>query len=117
MAGIPDSGYGRVNQSRPTPNSQDPTQAQDPNPRPKSTIHTVYAAIKLPQMKQRRQSPKQQKTENMDNDAAISTLNYVTFDLKGQNEPAKRVPEGSAVYAMVSKNKQTMVRLHNMSEY
>lgn len=28
-----------------------------------------------------------------------------------------RVPEGSAVYAMVSKNKQKMVRLHNMSEY
>uniref|UniRef100_A0A8C1XH82 B-cell receptor CD22 n=1 Tax=Cyprinus carpio TaxID=7962 RepID=A0A8C1XH82_CYPCA len=97
VAGIPDSGYGRVNQSRPTSNSQDPTQAQDPNPRPKSNIHTVYAAIKLPQMKQ---SPKQQKNGNMDND----TLNYATLDFKGKNE----VPEGSEVYAMVSKNKQTM---------
>ncbi|XP_052432690.1 hemicentin-2 isoform X28 [Carassius gibelio] len=108
VEGIPDSGYGRVNQSRPIPNSQDPTRAQDPDPRPKSNIHTVYAAIKLPQMKQRKQSPQQQKTGCMDNGTATSTLNYVTFDFKGQTEPEKRVPEGSAVYAMVSKNKQKM---------
>ncbi|XP_058655738.1 B-cell receptor CD22 isoform X2 [Onychostoma macrolepis] len=104
---IPDPGYGRVNQSHPTPNSQDPTRAQDLNLRPKSDIHTVYSAIKLPQIKQTRQSPKQQKTGYMDNGAATSTLNYVTIDFKGQNEPEKRVPEGSAVYAMLSKNKQT----------
>uniref|UniRef100_A0A671TCY6 B-cell receptor CD22 n=1 Tax=Sinocyclocheilus anshuiensis TaxID=1608454 RepID=A0A671TCY6_9TELE len=73
VEGIPDPGYGRVNQSRPTPHSQDPTRAQDLNPRPKSNIHTVYAAIKLPQMKQGRQSPKQQKTGYMDNEAATST--------------------------------------------
>ncbi|XP_026137798.1 B-cell receptor CD22-like isoform X4 [Carassius auratus] len=108
VEGIPDSGYGRVNQSRPIPNSQDPTRPQDPDPRPKSNIHTVYAAIKLPQMKQRKQSPQQQKTGCMDNGTATSTLNYVTFDFKGQTEPEKRVPEGSAVYAMVSKNKQKM---------
>ncbi|XP_052432688.1 hemicentin-2 isoform X27 [Carassius gibelio] len=108
VEGIPDSGYGRVNQSRPIPNSQDPTRAQDPDPRPKSNIHTVHAAIKLPQMKQRKQSPQQQKTGCMDNGTATSTLNYVTFDFKGQTEPEKRVPEGSAVYAMVSKNKQKM---------
>uniref|UniRef100_A0A9J8BNA1 B-cell receptor CD22 n=1 Tax=Cyprinus carpio carpio TaxID=630221 RepID=A0A9J8BNA1_CYPCA len=104
---IPDPGYGRVDQSRQTPHSQDPTQARDLNPRPKSNIHTVYAAIKLPQMKQGRQSPKQQKAGYMDNDAATSTLNYVTLDFKGQNEPEKRVPEDSSVYATVSKIKQT----------
>ncbi|XP_059390077.1 B-cell receptor CD22-like [Carassius carassius] len=102
---IPDPGYGRVGQSRPTPHSQDPTQVQDLDPRPKSNIHTVYAAIKLPQMKPGKQSPKQEKTGYMDNDAA--TLNYVTLDFKGQNEPGKRVPESSSVYAVVSKNKQT----------
>ncbi|XP_042610836.1 B-cell receptor CD22-like isoform X2 [Cyprinus carpio] len=104
---IPDPGYGRVDQSRQTPHSQDPTQARDLNPRPKSNIHTVYAAIKLPQMKQGRQSPKQQKAGYMDNDAATSTLNYVTLDFNGQNEPEKRVPEDSSVYATVSKIKQT----------
>ncbi|XP_016128356.1 B-cell receptor CD22 isoform X1 [Sinocyclocheilus grahami] len=117
VAGIPDSGYGRVNQSRLTPNSQDLTRAQDPNPRPKSNIHTVYAAIKLPQMKQRRQSPKQQKNGYMDNDATTSTLNYATLDFKGQNEPEKRVPEGSAVYTMVSKNKQTMNSQSENTDY
>ncbi|XP_073674433.1 B-cell receptor CD22 [Garra rufa] len=107
VEGISDPGYGRVNQSRPTPHSQDPTRAQDLDPRPKSNIHTVYAAIKLPQMKQEKKSPKQSKTGYMDNDAATSTLNYVTLDFKGRNKPEKRVPEGSAVYAVVSKNKQT----------
>uniref|UniRef100_A0A8C2IX98 B-cell receptor CD22 n=1 Tax=Cyprinus carpio TaxID=7962 RepID=A0A8C2IX98_CYPCA len=72
---IPDPGYGRVDQSRQTPHSQDPTQARDLNPRPKSNIHTVYAAIKLPQMKQGRQSPKQQKAGYMDNDANSQTEN------------------------------------------
>ncbi|XP_026120031.1 B-cell receptor CD22-like [Carassius auratus] len=102
---IPDPGYGRVGQSRPTPHSQDPAQVRDLDPRPKSNIHTVYAAIKLPQMKLGKQSPKQEKTGYMDNDAA--TLNYVTLDFKGQNEPGKRVPDSSSVYAVVSKNKQT----------
>lgn len=78
----------------------------------------MYSAIKLPQMKQvreccsfietlvsqstdvfmlskffllqTRQSPKQHKTGNMDTGAATSTLNYVTLDFKGQNEPEKR---------------------------
>ncbi|KAK7172120.1 hypothetical protein R3I93_004425 [Phoxinus phoxinus] len=102
---IPDPFHGRVDQSHPTPDSQDPTRAQDLNPRPKSNIHTVYSAIKLPQIKQGKRSPKPQKPGYVDNDLATSTLNYVTLDFKGQNEP-KRAPEGSAVYARVSKNKQ-----------
>ncbi|XP_067306339.1 B-cell receptor CD22-like isoform X2 [Pseudorasbora parva] len=105
MEDIPDPCHGiRVNPSHPTPHSQDPTQTQDlnPNPRPKSNIHTVYSAIKLPQMKLGKCSPKPQKPEYVDNDSAA--LNYVTLDFKRQNEP-KRAPEGSAVYAMV-KNKQ-----------
>ncbi|RXN06217.1 B-cell receptor CD22-like isoform X1 [Labeo rohita] len=75
--------------------------------RPKSNVHTVYAAIKLPQMKQGKKSPKPHKTGYMDNDATTSTLNYVTLDFKGQNKPEERVPESSTVYAVVSKNKQT----------
>ncbi|CAM4555670.1 unnamed protein product [Leuciscus chuanchicus] len=105
IEGIPNPFHGRLDQSHPTPNSQDPTRAHDLNPRPKSNIHTVYSAIKLPQMKQGKRSPKPQKPGYMDNDSATSTLNYVTLDFKGQNEP-KRAPEGSTVYAMVSKNKQ-----------
>ncbi|XP_043115715.1 B-cell receptor CD22 isoform X2 [Puntigrus tetrazona] len=109
---IPDSGYGRVNQSHPTPSSQDPTAAQDFNARPKSNIQTVYAAIKLPKMKH---SPKQQKTGYTDNGAA--TLNYVTLDFKGKNEPEKKVPEGSAVYTVLSKNKQTRNSQSEIPDY
>ncbi|XP_077063904.1 B-cell receptor CD22-like isoform X2 [Siphateles boraxobius] len=103
---IPDPFHGRVDQSHPTPNSQDPTRAQDLNPRLKSNIHTVYSAIKLPQIQQGKCNPKPQKPGCMDNELATSTLNYVTLDFKRQNEP-KRAPKGSAVYAMVSKNKQS----------
>ncbi|ROI15230.1 B-cell receptor CD22 [Anabarilius grahami] len=106
MEDIPDPVHGSVNQSHPTPHSQDPTQAQDLNPRTKSNIHTVYSAINLPPMKQGQRSPKPQKPGYTDNDFATSTLNYVTLDFKKQNE-AKRAPEDSTVYAMVSKNKQS----------
>ncbi|XP_067221715.1 B-cell receptor CD22 isoform X2 [Chanodichthys erythropterus] len=103
----PDPVHGSVNQSHPTPHSQNPTQAQDLNPRTKSDIHTVYSAITLQPMKQflqGKRSPKPQKPGYMDNDLDTSTLNYVTLDFKEENE-AKRASENSAVYAMVSKNK------------
>ncbi|KAL1261113.1 hypothetical protein QQF64_008940 [Cirrhinus molitorella] len=110
---IADPSYGRVNQSRPTTHSQD----ADLNPRPNSNIHTVYAAIKLPKMKEAKKSPKQQKTGYMDTDTPTSTLNYVTLDFKGQNKPEKRVPESSAVYAVVSKNKQTTITQSDHDDY
>ncbi|XP_051720106.1 B-cell receptor CD22 isoform X2 [Ctenopharyngodon idella] len=106
MEDIPDPIHGRVNQSHPTPHSQEPTQAQDLNPRTKSNIHTVYSAIELPPMKLGKRSPKSQKPGYTDNGLDTSTLNYVTLDFKEQND-AKRAPEDSAVYAMVSKNKQS----------
>ncbi|XP_048017631.1 B-cell receptor CD22 isoform X2 [Megalobrama amblycephala] len=89
MEDIPDPVHGSVNQSHQTPHSQDPTQAQDLNPRTKSNIHTVYSAITLPPMKQGKRSPKPQKPGYMDNDLYTSTLNYVTLDFKEQNEGKK----------------------------
>ncbi|XP_056330009.1 B-cell receptor CD22 [Danio aesculapii] len=111
---LDDPNYAEVNLSYPIPPSQNPTQGEDLNARPKPNIQTVYAAVKLPQKKQERHSPKQQqKTGNMDN----SSMNYVTLDFKGQNEPRKRTPETSVVYAMVSKNKQAKSPQAEHSDY
>ncbi|NP_001091715.1 uncharacterized protein isoform X1 [Danio rerio] len=111
---LDDPNYAQVNLSYPIQPSQNPTQGQDLNPRPKPNIQTVYAAIKLPQKKQKRHSPKQQqKTGNMDN----TSMNYVTLDFKGQNEPRKIMPETSAVYAMVSRNKQAKSSQAENSDY
>ncbi|XP_059369942.1 B-cell receptor CD22-like [Carassius carassius] len=99
VEGIPDSGYGRVNQSRPIPNSQDPTRAQDPGPRPNSNIHTVYAAIKLPQMKQNSQS------ENPDyenvSSACVPKFSFTNMD--GESDTSE---EDEVNYSTVSAVKE-----------
>ncbi|XP_052432704.1 hemicentin-2 isoform X41 [Carassius gibelio] len=99
VEGIPDSGYGRVNQSRPIPNSQDPTRAQDPDPRPKSNIHTVHAAIKLPQMKQNSQS------ENPDyenvSSACVPRFSFTNMD--GESDTSE---EDEVNYSTVSAVKE-----------
>lgn len=99
MEGIPDSGYGRVNQSRPIPNSQDPTRAQDPDPRSKSNIHTVHAAIKLPQMKQNPQS------ENPDYEN-VSSACVPKFSLTNMDGESDTSEEDEVNYSTVSAVKE-----------
>ncbi|XP_052432702.1 hemicentin-2 isoform X40 [Carassius gibelio] len=99
VEGIPDSGYGRVNQSRPIPNSQDPTRAQDPDPRPKSNIHTVHAAIKLPQMKQNPQS------ENPDYEN-VSSACVPKFSLTNMDGESDTSEEDEVNYSTVSAVKE-----------
>ncbi|XP_051521987.1 uncharacterized protein LOC127422481 [Myxocyprinus asiaticus] len=121
MAGIPDPCRGRDNHSHETLHSQDLIRAHDPCPRPSSHTHTVYAAIKLPEMKQGGHSPKQkQKSGYPDNGLETSTVTYATLEFMGKNEPAKRKPEGtddSAVYATESKNKHSKNSPSEPSDY